>query len=308
MNSTIKWINIDSINIAIHKQQLNNLSNNKKIIKWFNNDKTYWRKTTIEKFELFLGNEVSGDVMEIGAGTAWCSALLSKKKNINKVYTVEFDLFSIEQLMPNVFNALDANIDKIQPVLGSFDDIKLEDNSLDFIFGMGAMHHSQNLSTTYKELFRVLKPGGMILISDPAYSNNLSLNDEYEWREKTKSDGSKNKDNGDQKFRLCQWEAHALESGFETYSYVFDGTSFLNQIYSYLMGNKIIKNRKTYEKFDKIILYPYFGKFNWKRILKNIVFFKRTIPEHDKVMLILEKPKGHNYKAMSENVYKSVSN
>jgi len=311
LSQTKCWIPKSEENIAIvenekiHKKQLEQLSSPAKILNWLNTAKTYWRKTTIKKLELFIGNEIYGDVMEIGAGTAWCSALLSKKKKVEKVYTLEFDLFSIEHVMPKVFDALEADTSKIQRVLGSYDDIKLEDNSLDFIVGMGAMHHSQKLIKTYSELFRVLKPGGKILISDPAYTNALTLKDEYFWRESKKQDGSKNKDNGDQKFRLCQWEAHALEVGFEVYPFVFDKTNRLNQLYSYVYGDKIIKKKKTYNGFSKIILYPYFGKLNWKLLIKNTLYLKRSVPDHDKLMLILEKPIGCDYKVMSENVYEN---
>jgi SAM-dependent methyltransferase len=231
--------------------------------------------------------------------------LLSKKGKVNNVYALEFDLFSIQDLMPKVFSALDADTTKIQPTLGSYDDIKLQDNSLDFIFGMGAMHHSQNLFKTYKELYRVLKPGGRILLSDPGYSNALSLKDEFYWRESLKVDRAKNKDNGDQKFRVCQWEAYALEAGLEVSTYVFDETSLWTQMVSHVMGDKYIKQRKTHKGFKQIVLYPYFGKTGWKRIIKSLLTFNRVIPDHDKIMLILEKPVDCKYKAMSENIYEN---
>lgn len=276
-------------NKKIHQDILNYLGDTpKQTISHFTSHKSFWRAKTIEKLELFIDKEIYGNVMEIGAGTAWCSALLSKKEYVDKVYSVEFDLFAIENIIPKVLDAFNAKNEKITLVLGSYDDIKLEDNSLDFIFGMGAMHHSQNLYKTYSELFRVLKPGGTILISDPAYTNSLTLKDEYEWRENKKENGSKNKDNGDQKFRLCQWEAYAYQAGFNVNAFTFDRTGSLDE--SLLFGDEMIKNRFTYDRFDKIVLYPYFAQNPDK-------------PEYDRLMLILEKPKNLSYKAMSENIY-----
>lgn len=304
------WMKNDEKNIAIvqnekiHEKQFKDLSSDTKILNWLNTEKTYWRSKTLDKLELFLGKEIQGDVIEIGAGTAWCSSLLSKKKGVQKVLAIEFDIFSIEHIMPKVFKALDADENKIQRVLGFYDDIKLEDNSIDYIFSMGALHHSQNLLLTYKELWRVLKPEGKVLISEPTYNNDLTLEDEFTWRETLKADGSKNKDNGDQKFRICQWEAYALEAGFEVYPFIFDNMGLHGKIKSFLIGNKIIKNKKCYDGFNKTVLYPFCSKKSWKETVKRMITFNPHVPDHDKLLLILEKPLKHNYKAISENVYK----
>lgn len=297
MKNLICWLDTGFNNIAIeenekiHQNLLKVLSSKEKIIKWLNSSRTVWRKRTLEKFELFLGEEISGEVMEIGAGTAWCSALLSKKEKVTLVNTLEFDLFSIKELIPKVFEALETKSNKVQPILGSFDDIRLKENSLDYIFAMGALHHSQNLLNTYKQLYRVLKPGGKILISDMTYSNNMTLEEEFDWRESIKPCGSKRKNNGDQRFRLCQWEAYAYEAGFNIYPFTFDRTSSYK--YAKKLGDEIIKNQYTYDRFDNISLFPYFAEDINK-------------PIYDRLMLILEKPTAITYKSMSENVYQKT--
>lgn len=316
MNDIIYWLDIDANakaikeNEEIHRRQLQMLSSKDKINTWLNNYKTYWRKKTLEKFECFLGQKIYGEVMEIGAGTAWCSSILSKKENISKVFTVEFDLFSIKELMPRVFDSLEADMEKIQLVLGSFNDIRLQDNSLDFIFSMGALHHSQNLFRTYSELYRVLKPGGFVLISEPCYSNSLRLEEEHIWREAEKSLGIKNKDSGDQLFRVCQYEAYALEAGLNPYVYTFDaevGVDIDRQLEDIEKGDDIFKNREVYNGFVKKTYYPYFAQgltkdkiLNSKRlgISKVVEAFK-----YDKCVIILEKPIDTDYKTFSDTIY-----
>ena len=303
-----KWVDIEEKNIAIdenekiHARQLDYLSNAKKIKTWANSAKTYWRGKTLNKFELFSGKEIEGTVVEVGAGTGFCSALISKRKNVKKIYALDFEMFSLEKLMPNVFEALGAKEDKIERVLGSYDDMKLEDNSIDLIVGMGALHHSQDLKTSFNEFYRVLKPGGYVLISDPAYSNGMSLKEELNWRESIKKDGSKAKDNGDQKFRLCQWESNALESGFEIYPFVFSKKGVFNRIYSHLFGNNQIRKGKTYSNLKPKVLYPFFGKHHELVKIRGILEFF-WCPPHDVLMMFMQKPNDHTYKAMSENVY-----
>eukprot|EP01022_Parablepharisma_sp_SALTPOND_P017621 TRINITY_DN28499_c0_g1_i1.p6 TRINITY_DN28499_c0_g1~~TRINITY_DN28499_c0_g1_i1.p6 ORF type:complete len:318 (+),score=20.29 TRINITY_DN28499_c0_g1_i1:3780-4733(+) len=317
MDNIFYWLETDNgtgkiikENKQIHKLQLQILSSADTIHEWLNRSKTYWRKKTLEKFECFLGQEIYGEVMEIGAGTAWCSSILSKKENISKVFTVEFDLFSIKELMPKVFDALEADVGKIQLVLGSFNDIRLQDNSLDFIFSMGALHHSQNLFRTYSELYRVLKPGGFVLISEPCYSNSLRLEEEYIWREAEKSLGIKNKDNGDQQFRVCQYEAYALEAGFNPYVYTFDsevGVDIDRQLEDIEKGDDVFKNREVYDGFAKKTYYPYFAQgLTREKVISCKELGEVRLVEtakYDKCMIILQKPYNTNYKTFSDMIY-----
>lgn len=297
-------------NELIHQSFLQEFNTVEKLLSWFNSDKTYWRRKTLEKAEIFTGKKIHGTVMEIGAGTAWCSSLLSNIEEVKHIFTVEFDLFSIEKIMPNVFAALNADLSKIQKVHGFFDDIRLESNSLDFIFSMGALHHSQNLLKTYRELYRVLKPGGYVVISEPCYSNGIALEEEFSWRETEKSPGVRIKDNGDQLFRVCQYEAYALEAGFNPFVYTFDaesGKDIKKQIEDTKNGDTIFKNRELYEGFSKKIYYPYFAKgltlekiYNCEKnnTLKLVEHYK-----YDRCLVFLYKPDNCTYKSFSETVF-----
>ena len=54
--------------------------------------------------------------------------------------------------------------EKFIPVQASADQMPLKDNSFDFVYCWGVLHHTQNPSTTLRELWRVLKPGGTLAI------------------------------------------------------------------------------------------------------------------------------------------------
>ncbi len=61
----------------------------------------------------------------------------------------------------NIFKYLLANVD------GKID---LSDNSVDFVMSIKTLHHIPNVSFVVGELFRILKPGGYAIISEPITS------------------------------------------------------------------------------------------------------------------------------------------
>ena len=63
--------------------------------KYLASPRTYWRNQILSKFEIFKGSLIDGTVIEIGAGTAWCSALLSQKSAIEDVYALDYDPFCL---------------------------------------------------------------------------------------------------------------------------------------------------------------------------------------------------------------------
>ena len=50
------------------------------------------------------------------------------------------------------------------PIRGSGDGIPLVDESIDFVFCWGVLHHTKNPATTLRDLWRVVKPGGTLAI------------------------------------------------------------------------------------------------------------------------------------------------
>lgn len=54
-------------------------------------------------------------------------------------------------------------------MVGNFDDIKLENESVDFIIEFDSLHHSFNLDKTIRESARILKPGAKLLAIDRSH-------------------------------------------------------------------------------------------------------------------------------------------
>ncbi|MEQ8907575.1 MAG: methyltransferase domain-containing protein [Vicingaceae bacterium] len=240
------------------------------------NDRTFWRRKCIEKLELLNSSPISGKILEIGAGSGWCSALLSKKSEINHIDVLDYDKYSVTELMPLVFKNLDANTAKLTGVIGSYNDIKAEDNHYDYIISVGAIHHSENLDETFKECERVLKPGGFLIAIEHCHPNSYTKQQEINDNESLLSaervknlygDANlkiKAKDNSDHNYRISEFEASAYKAGLNILPYIFEkgGED---------ADDDIFKNPKPYRGFTNRTFKPYFAKNNLAPVFDNLL-------------------------------------
>jgi SAM-dependent methyltransferase len=113
--------------------------------------------------------DMLGVGVELGSGCSAISVELVKlNQNIEKIYAIEIVPEIVEYAaVPLIYM---HNVEeKVVPVVGSFDDIKLSDNSVDFIIEFDSLHHSFDLNRTIRESNRVLKPGSKLLAIDRAH-------------------------------------------------------------------------------------------------------------------------------------------
>ncbi len=248
--------------------------------------RTVWRNRAIEKVEIFLGHELRGQILEIGAGTGWCTALVSKKPDVEQVYALDYDEYSVDEIMPMVFKNLEANNEKITRALGSFNATALDDASMDAVIAIGAIHHSESLHATFTEAYRVLKSGGVLMAFEPCEPDSLT-NAEQAQKDATALDPAiaaklygedigviRESDNSDHSYRLVDFLAAALDTGFDAYPYTFDTIKAGRTDW-----DSYFQSRTCYNGFEKIIMPPYFADNNPK-----------GEPVFDPLLLILRKP------------------
>jgi ubiquinone/menaquinone biosynthesis C-methylase UbiE len=287
--------------------------------------RSFWRTETMRQLRAASPDLFAGKVLEVGAGTALISCELSHFEEVSEIYSLDYDEYTVENLMPLVQWSLGANTAKIKRVIGSYNEMEIDDDSFDIIVAVGSMHHSEDINATMKECIRVLKPGGKFIISDYALTSNLSQEeyatlmnlpkDEKDTAlfEKTgNSDGMiTNKTISEHGRPTYIYQAAAFEAGFTVKTTLFDATKNsggrLSRIWR-CAGEKY-KNGPFYQLSTKsrTLGYDAFGNvksFDMRSPLRYPSYAKRApslfslialgdkagMPVYDNMVLILEKP------------------
>ncbi|WP_372716714.1 class I SAM-dependent methyltransferase [Novipirellula sp.] len=174
-----------------------------------------------------LEQPLQGYGIELGSGCALLAAVAAKRANVKAVMGLEvcenFDVL-IQIVAASV---LGKDATKVVPVIGSFDDLRIPDNSLDFAVEHDSLHHSDNLARSMTECARVLKPGGVLICFDRCHPNSVTDDDVNTMLDHVysphflKANGYPSdivltrRENGEHEYRLFEWEAAAKTAGLE---------------------------------------------------------------------------------------------
>ena len=110
---------------------------------------------------------VSGTVLEIGSGEGYGVIELAPKSN-KYIAIDKYDLPISEKLKSN--NNIEFKKMNVPPLRG------IEDNSIDFVITFQVIEHIQHDDKFVKEIYRVLKPGGKMVLTTPNLLMSLSRN------------------------------------------------------------------------------------------------------------------------------------
>ena len=137
-----------------------------KIEKWFINRETHSRQV-IKKAERLIGmidiSQVK-DLLEIGCGSGAVSRLISSKYGINVTGT------DIDEDQIETAKDLGKEIKNIRFIVEDAADLPFNNRSFDAVLVINVLHHISNWMDALKEMDRVLKSDGYILISEMLFT------------------------------------------------------------------------------------------------------------------------------------------
>ena len=171
---------------------------------------------------------IHGVGIDLGGGVGCISSTLARRDSVDKIYCVELVEDAVKLCHKIVKQEILKNEEhKVVSVVGDYDNIELEDNSIDFAVSWDSMHHSTDPIKTFKECKRVLKKNGAFIIVDRAHNNSIPdseiermLNITYDEKFLTKYYRPKDtiltrRQNGEHEYRFFEWKKFFEESGFD---------------------------------------------------------------------------------------------
>lgn len=137
-------------------------------------ERKFYEKQTVDDSHLnLLLNMVeikeNDTILDLGTGTGYLAFPLAKKFPASTV--IGLDIVT-ETLKRNEEAAGDNGVGNLKFL--SYDGMKLPftDNSADTIISRYALHHFPDIMYSFGEMYRILKPDGRLIISDPAPNEN----------------------------------------------------------------------------------------------------------------------------------------
>ncbi len=137
-------------------------------LEYFNNIADKWNVIRSDYFEERLKYKVLSKidiknkvVADLGCGSGFISLALSGEAAV--VFSVDNSINMLKVLKKSL---QEKNLNNIYPLKSSLVDISLFDESLDVVFINMALHHIKDAEVAISEMYRMLKKGGTVVVSD----------------------------------------------------------------------------------------------------------------------------------------------
>ncbi|WP_125153237.1 class I SAM-dependent methyltransferase [Clostridium rectalis] len=154
-------------------------------LNYFESIATNWNLIRSEYFEEKLKYKVLSKIpidnkiaADLGCGTGFISLALWEKANL--VFSLDQSNNMLGELKKEIYK---KDIKNIYPIKSYLENIVLFDESVDIVFINMALHHAVNVDKVISEVYRILKKGGSIVISDVTKHNGQWAREEMhdEW-------------------------------------------------------------------------------------------------------------------------------
>lgn len=111
-----------------------------------------------------IGPRLRGRVVDLGAGTCWATAELSKLDSVDEVVAVDLSRGFLERVGVRMIRAIGGDLARVRFVAGSYEDVPEPDGAFDAALLIAAIHHAVAPLRVLLEARRLLRPGGLLLM------------------------------------------------------------------------------------------------------------------------------------------------
>jgi len=116
-----------------------------------------WNEENLERILKFCRDKIQGRVLDVGCGDGFFTSQILQRFNLKNVYGLDISSKAVD-----LARLKHPEINFQQSALNH---IPEETNSIDSITMIEVIEHLVDIEGTLKELFRVMKPGGILLIA-----------------------------------------------------------------------------------------------------------------------------------------------
>lgn len=121
----------------------------KKSIGIKNNFQNFLKEIILQRMPIFRALQkkynIEGEILDIGAGSCWLTALISKIPKVKKIYALDISDDLLKFIGVKVIDRLKGEQEKIKFVCVDFKKLPFSDNKFDIIVIDAALHHARDL-------------------------------------------------------------------------------------------------------------------------------------------------------------------
>jgi SAM-dependent methyltransferase len=109
---------------------------------------------------------VGGRILEIGAGVAWTSAILSRIPKVMEIHAIDFSEHRLLKIAPIVFRQFKGDLSKFHPIVDDFLHMKFEESEkFEMVLFCQSLYMFPKLHIVLEKVNQLLHTGGCVIIA-----------------------------------------------------------------------------------------------------------------------------------------------
>ncbi len=113
--------------------------------------------------EKYLGG-IKGNVLDIGAGVAWTSAIISRFPSVRTVTAVDCSEHRLKRIAPVVFSQMHGDISKFIPVVDMFTVSDFKNKNFDIILFCQSLYMFPSINRLIRDVAELLVSDGVLMV------------------------------------------------------------------------------------------------------------------------------------------------